>query len=66
MTNNLEMTVDFIMDGATNIKKSLDRFPITVHPDPVFIENNVHLVHDYITVWPCSHDRIDIKVFILE
>ena len=53
------MSVEFIMDGVTN-KQS--EFEVDVHPDPVFLEGDGSKVYDYLTVWPCSHDRIAIKV----
>ncbi len=56
---NLEMYVDFLMDGVTNKQSG---FEVDVYPDPVFLESDGNEVHDYITVWPCSHDRIAIKV----
>ena len=59
---SLDLSVDFIMDGATEIKQSIERFPVTVYPDPVFLETDTLRVDDYMTVWPCTHDRITIKV----
>ncbi len=56
------MSIDFIMDGATDIKQqSDDNYDITVYPSPDIKEDALR-VDDYITAWPCNPGRISIKV----
>ena len=54
---NLQVYVNFIMDGTTTVYKE-----IIPYPDPVFLDIDVHRVDNYITVWPCKDDRIAIQV----
>ncbi len=59
----MEVSVDFILDdvGKLLTKHNQERFPLTVYGDPV-VQSDINRVDDYITVWPCKHDRIVIKV----
>ena len=59
----LHASVAFIMDNVTkqSIGQTEERFPLNVYAEPV-INVDVNRVDDYITVWPCTHDRITIKV----
>ncbi len=59
----LDVSVDFIMDNVTKLstKQTGERFPLNVYAEPA-INVDVNRVDDYITVWPCTHDRITIKV----
>ena len=59
--DNFEVSVDFIMDNATNIKKSQEKYAVTAHPSPL-INSDGYKTVDYVSIWPCKHKRIIIEV----
>ncbi len=59
---NIEVVVDFLMDGAENTKETNADFDIEVFGDPVF-HGDPNDVKEYTPSSPCSHDHISIQVF---
>ncbi len=59
----MEVSVDFILDdlGKLFTKHNQERYSLSVYGDPV-VKSDINRVDDYITVWPCKHDKIAIKV----
>ncbi len=59
----LDVSVDFIMENVTKLSTNRihERYPLNVYAEPV-INVDENRVDDYITVWPCTHNRITIKV----
>ncbi len=55
----LDVSIAFILDNVD--QHNQERYPLSVYGDPV-VESDVDRVVDYITVWPCEHERITIKV----
>ncbi len=62
--SNLEVLVDFILDGQTAVKMSQGQYRLTVYANPTFTEEP-HRVDDFVTAWPCAQDSIVIQVRIL-
>ncbi len=54
---DMEVSIDFILDNVA--KPDQRRFPLSIYGEPV-IDVDPHRVDDYVSIWPCRHDKITI------